>query len=1054
MKRGGFKRGSALLIVLGMMTVIVVSAVAFAAYMRYMRVPSSYLRQTSSSRLLAKAALAEAIERIDCAIGNNPHPGIINNTYIYPRGRGVELYNTWNDRVFIGGTNQTQTASTDHTVSVLNVEALAYLPPPIINEVRYWSRRSLAAIWEPMGFDAGHYAFCAVDVSDYIDINRVRCANLDWAEQPIYGRTSADNGRISLAYAFENANHTGYQTPDPDSWDSFMDSFIGGSGKVPLVSLADFNLAANHQGWVSMSPFCNFFKNNVLFVSSRTGDEAELLRHEVFVTDSLFSITNAANTVIDLSSDEDQPFYGYGTGKDDEKQNDVRLQELVMGPGNNFWNRFDQNSPLYNQPEVVMLYDYLDKDSVPSSLAMPTMERTPMVCGVSIKDGSQITVGVEPGQVHEKADATDPNYKWKWRDYKLHLTGQIEVNVGTVYPFKYDHGRNLSYKVQAAATIVFVPREWDQLRRENAIAQMVFSKNDWTTSQLQPTVKEFGRNKLGKAIVMQSNMVNVPIQKVTDGNAQEEDVIGEDVSLSFGNLSGVQLTANLPEDQANGFDASTCSFRVSQRYQVSKEGQGMTGGTGGMSLGGLTPVGQPHVQYGWLPANKDLSDAEDLPEGEGKAQAGTYVPVIQLWVRIVDSNDETVDLVPAYVEDDKTPLTEKIEAEDAKISVKRPLVRFYDKDQKNGTVTFTAGDFDAISMDAGSEDIDVYPQAYLADDPRFNYAPENLVAMDTFSSASLGDEWFQNQTSASHDGDIFMATSDAGYMQSVYEFANILRISQINNSGDDGTMRKAFGQSPAKDAMWNCYSHGWNGTDDLDGFQIYSGTRGFRINPYTPSTEVMMYALANTPIDWWAASTNDVNDSAKAKMMESQSEANKYAFSEMPGATIKMKHGELNMNGKVEDENVGLLALAEKLKTTFRGSKDKWETAYENIAWQMNGEDISKIGGIDLDVNLHAVDRKYLYGYWKDCFATRQQLFLIFLRAEPMMMGGGILGQTPPQLGARAVALVWRDPTATITDVSGSGSSGNITGNYMGESSASGQPRPHRTRVLFYRQFD
>ena len=51
------------------------------------------------------------------------------------------------------------------------------------------------------------------------------------------------------------------------------------------------------------------------------------------------------------------------------------------------------------------------------------------------------------------------------------------------------------------------------------------------------------------------------------------------------------------------------------------------------------------------------------------------------------------------------------------------------------------------------------------------------------------------------------------------------------------------------------------------------------------------------------------------------------------------------------------------------------------------------------------------------------------------MMGGGSARATPPQLGARAVALVWRDPTKTAADVSG-------------------QPRPHRTRVLFYRQFD
>ena len=70
------RRGSALLIVLGMLAFIVASAVGFAAYMRYSRLPSSYLRRTSASRLLAKAALAEAIDIIDNSIGNSAYPGI------------------------------------------------------------------------------------------------------------------------------------------------------------------------------------------------------------------------------------------------------------------------------------------------------------------------------------------------------------------------------------------------------------------------------------------------------------------------------------------------------------------------------------------------------------------------------------------------------------------------------------------------------------------------------------------------------------------------------------------------------------------------------------------------------------------------------------------------------------------------------------------------------------------------------------------------------------------------------------------------------------------
>ncbi len=647
-----------------------------------------------------------------------------------------------------------------------------------------------------------------------------------------------------------------------------------------------------------------------------------------------------------------------------------------------------------------------------------------------------MTIGVSK-EDKEQTSAVDPNVKWKWREYKLHVScPQLEAEVGTVYPFKYDHGRTLSYQVQAAATIAFVPSDCDQLRRNGANAAFVVARNDWQKSQQQATTKSYGRNNLGKSITMRSNMVNVPIRKVTTGDADEKDVIANDVALSFGSVN-LDLTGDVAAQDE--LPAAKCTYRVAQKFRVVNNNGSIT----------ETPDGNPVIQYGWLPANAALTDADNLQDGT--AASTSYKPVIQLWVRIVDSNNETVDLVPAFVEDDKNALTERQDAADAKISYIRPLVRFYDKTQTKGTVTFTAGNYDQISLDADDQDVEIYPQAYVADDPRFNYAPENLVAMDSFSSSSLGEEWYKNQTSASHDGDIFMATSDAGYMQSKYELANILRINRISGglsgTGDDGVMRTSFGNSPVKNVMWNSYSLGWNGTDDLQDLTIYNGTRGFRINPYTPSTEVMMFALANTPIDWWAASTNEVNDSAKAKMMEDQNEANKYAFSQMPGATIRMEHGKLNQqDGKAPEDT--LLKLAEIMRDKFRASSN-WEDDYRALGWATADE----IAGVDLGVNLHAVDRKYLYGYWKECLAARQQLFLVFVRAEPMMMGGGTLGQSPPQLGARAVALVWRDPAATEEDVSGRGN--NQNGNYMSSSSnTSNQPRPHRSRILFYRQFD
>jgi hypothetical protein len=110
-----------------------------------------------------------------------------------------------------------------------------------------------------------------------------------------------------------------------------------------------------------------------------------------------------------------------------------------------------------------------------------------------------------------------------------------------------------------------------------------------------------------------------------------------------------------------------------------------------------------------------------------------------------------------------------------------------------------------------------------------------------------------------------------------------------------------------------------------------------------------------------------------------------------------------------------------------------WKTVFNNLDWDIAKEDDpSTFLGVDLGADLHSVDRKYLHAYWKECLDNRQQLFLVFVRAEPSMMGAGSVGQMPPQLGARAVALVWRDPV------------GNPD-----------KPEyPHQTRVLFYRQLD
>ncbi|MGN1285837.1 MAG: hypothetical protein ACI4XG_04545, partial [Bradyrhizobium sp.] len=101
MKKPSSRAGSAILVVLGMTAFLLVSAIAFSAYMRYARLPSSYLRRSSSTRLLAKAAMARAIDAVDIAVNNNPHPGVGDRTCRrYPYMQST-FRNVWTHRVLI-----------------------------------------------------------------------------------------------------------------------------------------------------------------------------------------------------------------------------------------------------------------------------------------------------------------------------------------------------------------------------------------------------------------------------------------------------------------------------------------------------------------------------------------------------------------------------------------------------------------------------------------------------------------------------------------------------------------------------------------------------------------------------------------------------------------------------------------------------------------------------------------------------------------------------------------------------------------------------------------
>lgn len=1005
MKSTRSRRGSALLIVLGMLAFIVVSAVAFAAYMRASRLPSSYLRRTAAARMLAKAAVVQAIEQIDTAIANNPYPDQRTGTQLPSQKRvenlnetGGECRNYWWHNIFIGDDTWMRP---EDTVSTLTLEGLAYIPPPLVNEARRYSRMSKAATWHTMGFDSGRYAFCAIDVSDCLDINRLVAD----------GRRNSGARRITLAHLFENAAHTSYEK-QPSGWETFMSDYRAKladdqessqprftQAKLPLVSLADWNLAVNAKsaGGVE-SPFCKFIEGSgtefYKGVGSPTGAEADKVRAMHFVTDSYFPPVELQSDECDLCSYEGQPF-------DSFSDNIPLFRILEMGETGS------RGMQLINKKvskmDLINLYDYLDGNDVPVSLAVPTTERVPMICAITPNLKGSFNVE------HKKSE--DVNRQ----DKTITIVHEYTVNAATLlmasvvkslvaFPFLRDEAANDTYTYEGCLRLFLAPPgvplrcgRGSQFNRLRPADDADWQKNN---------VYENGVFKVNFSTGNPPMFTSIP---------KEEVAVKE-------------MDFRIPPNSL-GSALSDPVFRVKVRYPWDPEtGADLTQPTyleAHCSYPPFTTDGKINDTY----AN-DVKFRQMMQDGEGGEQLTLYAAV---YIRVKNSEGKTVDMVPAGYKDDLLNGINQAK-EEAIVTIcgnPVPILRFTWPQQ----IPYSPNGFDSL---VPTDSQFFTPSCVMCPDPRFNHAPENWMEKDVVSST----DWIRECGAADRDGDIFMFVSNQEYLQSIYELSFLPNFSELARdvnhvppihgyyTAPTGLNQIAYPQRIEECAngnlMWNtyrCYPNQNGGRHDFESIGLVVNDGAFRINPFAQSVDALMPAFANTPYDWWAASTNNpditVSDCDSAKTFNS-----KYAFSQM--------------NNKAKFAWEDLRNIAEYFRDKVRESNGDWEDAFDKLKWDGDSDHFGSETELSSDTDeLYGVDRKFLYGFWHDSFANRQQLFLVFVRAEPMMMGGGGVGQTPPSLGARAVALVWRDPAAP--EPQGGGNSLDT---------------PHRTRILFYRQFD
>ena len=155
--------------------------------------------------------------------------------------------------------------------------------------------------------------------------------------------------------------------------------------------------------------------------------------------------------------------------------------------------------------------------------------------------------------------------------------------------------------------------------------------------------------------------------------------------------------------------------------------------------------------------------------------------------------------------------------------------------------------------------------------------------------------------------------------------------------------------------------------DDAQAFEdlhlVNSGT-GVKINPYSDSTNVLMAAFANTPLDWTCASTN-VTQNGKDYAGMSASEFNaKYAWNEYSSGG-KFAYADLEKIARAFREKIagsGTSATVGNTSVVMNvPNVTDWEDAWRTLGWNTDSDET--LAGVPLSGNtddLWDIDRKFL----------------------------------------------------------------------------------------------
>ncbi|MDA3923737.1 MAG: hypothetical protein PF904_03450 [Kiritimatiellae bacterium] len=422
------ERGSALLIVLGFLSFMIISAVAFAIYMRIERQASSNYRHASSARHLLNSALYRAMDEIDSELRADIMPLIGNSNSSDKNNR---KFPTWPGRVRTSAV--VNSLDNGGNARVLSLDALSYIPGILLNDVRYYSvmpykydpgienytqgHEYLGAKWRPFsrpllnmeGQNAagsavvGRYAYVCVNISDMLNVNTCRAVVRDATENQISIGHLFKNDADRLAFEVRRALDKGYTTLH-DFYSCMFEMNKPAIFNSPWHDYLDTSL-----DW---KPF-NDATKHVLVTDG-------IVKAEPVTNPNPYNILTAppiaAADLINL-----QPPV------------EVSFQDAAFGTAlNNALNGNIGSSSGFSSILPTLLCDYIDVDNVPSALNMPSVELAPMISQISVPPTAAFIASRQ--QTPAPAPPATPV-----TIYTLDLTslGNSFVDVELMWPFKY-----------------------------------------------------------------------------------------------------------------------------------------------------------------------------------------------------------------------------------------------------------------------------------------------------------------------------------------------------------------------------------------------------------------------------------------------------------------------------------------------------------------------------------------------------------------------------------------------------------------------------------------